>query len=151
MAPENPATYTLDDDGRLLIPKRALPAWLDGPTQDGELFCVPIRWRRPTPLLAGRELQAWCLWSEKAGGKWVIDPREVRDRATKDPVSFALQVVIYPARYDSKGRLSCAGIFNAMGKHTSTREFWVAAEADTVSIWTDAAFQWSYANLGIEP
>src|SRR5260370_4375603 len=141
MSPLNPGRYKLDEDDRLQIPKASLPPWLESPSSEEELFCVPIRWRRTASLLPRHELHAWCLWGAKAGGKWNISPEDIIKRADKDPVQFALRSLMYPARYNSKGRLSCAEIFNLMTERTGIREFWVAPEADTVSIWPDAAFQ----------
>lgn len=149
MAPENPARYTLDEDDRLQIPRKALPSWLQQPTEDGELFCVPIQWRRKASLPSGHELEAWCIWGEKATGTWLIDPRVILEVQNKNAVNFALSTLMYPAKYNSKGRLSCAGVFNEMAERSSSKQLWIAPEADSISIWTDAAFQWSFSRLGL--
>jgi hypothetical protein len=149
MPPVNPGIYKLDKDSRLQLPKDALPSWLQESSREEGLFCVPLRWRRPAALLPYRELEAWCLWGETTTGRWLVDPREVMEHADRDPISFALQTLMYPATYGSKGRLSCPSIFDMMIKKSEKHEFWVAAELDSISIWTDAAFQYSYSNLGI--
>jgi len=148
MSPENPARYRLDDDDRLLIPRGVLPTWVQAADADVALFCVPVNWYRPVELNPGHELEAWCLWSPQASGDWIIAPSKVLQNAEHDSTYFALRTLMYAAKYTSKGRMSCAGLFNAMVRSSGgDKGFWVAPELNTVSFWTNASFQWSYGRL----
>lgn len=150
MPPVNPAVYAIDEDGRVLTPKAMLPRWLTQPTEDGEIYFVPIGWKRRVTLTPGHESEAWYLWgpgSQDVG--WVINPSEV---IVNDPdqgaTDFHLRSLIYPARYDSKSRLCCASLLNAIAE-IAGRKVWIAPELVSVSIWTNFAFQTWYGRLGL--
>lgn len=149
VAPINPSRYKLDDEDRLLLPRAALPGWFQDAISNIELFCVPINWRRLAQLPPGRELEAWCVWAESAPDDWTINPATVLRKAGDSAELFAMQSLIFPAKYDSKGRLSCAGVMSHLAEKAGGRRLWVAPEAGSISIWTDAAFQFSYGRLSL--
>jgi hypothetical protein len=117
--------------------------------EDLDTFLVPIGWRRVAPLPAGHEREAWCVWGAGAGGHWVIDPGWLTSLEAPTAVQFALRTLMYPAKYDSRGRLSCAGVLSDLAERSGSRQLWVAPEANSISIWTDVAFQYSYSKLGL--
>lgn len=149
MSPLNPSRYKLDDEDRLLLPRSSLPDWFQSAGPDINLSCVPINWRRAAQLPPGRELEAWCVWADAASDDWTINPGAVLRRTGESAESAAIRSLIFPARYDSKGRLSCAGVLGYLAEKNGGRRLWVAPEVDSVSIWTDAAFQFSYSRLGL--
>jgi hypothetical protein len=150
MAPENPAMYSIDEDGRISVPKGMLPSWLTQPTEGGEIYFVPIAWKRRVTLTTGHELEAWYLWgSGRQDAGWVINPSEIAGSDSDQGKSnFHLRSLIYPARYDSKSRLCCVSLLNAIAGIAS-RSVWIAPEPGGVSIWTNFAFQTWYGRLGL--
>ena len=150
MSPANPAIYVIDEDGRIQIPKGMLPSWLTQPTEEGEIYFLPIGWKRRVMLTTGHELEAWYLWgSRRQDAGWVINPSEIIiGKADQRTANFHLQSLIYPARYDSKNRLSCANLLNAIAE-IGGGNVWIAPEPESVSIWTNFAFQSWYGRLGL--
>jgi hypothetical protein len=145
--PQNPTKYKLEERDRLQLPASALPSVLNASAGEVELFCVPVGWRRYAPMPPGREREGWCIWSHGLPGDWLVDPGWLLGLDSPTAVEFALRTQIYSAKYDAKGRLSCAGVLGDLAERSGSRFLWVVPEADSVSIWTDAAFQYSYTKL----
>ncbi len=145
MSPQNPAIYQIDNNGRLLLNRQLFANWLYEPTDEVQLFCVPIIWKYPEALPIGHELEGWMIWEPKASqGEWIIDPQEVLgEEANK----FRLRSLMYRAKLDTKNRLSCAGLFNALFTMTGAKWLWVAPEPESISIWSNLAFQYTYGRL----
>jgi hypothetical protein len=148
MPPQNPAVYRPDKNGRLVLNRQIFANWLYEPTDEVELFCVPIVWKYPGTLPIGHELEGWIVWEPKAAeGEWVIDPQEVLGGAAGGNRNFHLQSLMYPARLDAKNRLGCAGLFNALFVVAGAEWLWVAPEKESISVWTNLAYQQTYARL----
>jgi hypothetical protein len=151
MSPENPGIYTIDEvDGRIRIPKGSLPKSLSHTTRDGELFLVPIGWKRRVTLSEGHELEAWYLWDSRIQeGEWRIDPRNMlNNNVDENDSDLHFRSLMYPAKFDSNSRLACVNLFSAVAE-IAGRKVWVAPESNSISIWTNFAFQFWYGRLGL--
>lgn len=149
MRPTNPIAYTVAD-GRITVGKELLPSWFGRQGKEPTLFCVPLSWSRRLTLPSGHELGAWYLWNaSEAGGDWAVDPQRVLTGAFESDVTHYLQSLIYEASLvatERKHRLNCAGLFDALITR-GDRFVWVAPEPNSISIWTDFAFQSWYGHL----
>jgi hypothetical protein len=153
MVPENPGIYTIDEvDGRIRIPKGSLPKSLSKATRDGELFLVPIGWKRPVTLSEGHQLEAWYLWDARIQeGEWRIDPKSLVNSSAgveEEESDYYSRSLIYPAKFDSRSRLACVNLFSALAD-IAGRKVWVAPEPNSISVWTNFAFQTWYGRLGL--
>src|SRR3984957_11128077 len=145
MSPENPGTFTIDFDGRLKVSKPFVPMWLQHQAEPPS-FCVPLGWKRETNIPTGHALEAWIVWNVAISSvSWIINPERVMAGIdSDDPRENALRSLMFHIRFDSKDRLCCPGLFSSLAKLTG-RVIWVAQEQETFSIWSDFAFQSSYA------
>ncbi len=135
------------DSGRIQLSRSLIPDWLSAANEARDVYCVPLARRTPLGLPMGRELEAWYLWSAASKGvDWLIDPVGVL-AGTEQP-NFPLRSLMYPARLDGKSRLCCPDLFNAISA-MSERTLWIAPDPQSVTIWTNFAFQAWYGRLGL--
>ena len=148
MLPTN-AKFKSASDGRITLDKDRLPSWM----QPGKpFFLVPLIWKRALSLPAGHELEAWYAWRGPAHSEdWITTPVDISSGSAAS-IDFYLSQLIYEAKIDvdtRSSRLSCPGLLKALG-FRSDSYVWLATEPDSVSIWTDFAFQTWFGGLGSE-
>jgi hypothetical protein len=138
VSPENPAAGAIDSEGRIRVGRARVPPWILG---DSPSYLVPLLWRRELDIPQGHELEAWTVWNEAiSDSSWVVSPRKLLVTDSNDPGDYQLRSLIFEVRYDTKERLCCAGLFASLAK-VAGRVVWVAPEKDSVSIWSNFAFQ----------
>jgi hypothetical protein len=136
--PENPTIHTIDVDGRIKIARGSIPQWMIGETV---CYCVPLYWRRAVDLPVGHELEAWLVWNAALESEdWLIKPKNLLLSVSADPGEQTLRSLMFEVRCDSRDRLSCAGLFSSIAK-IAGRYVWIAPGEDTISIWSNFAFQ----------
>jgi hypothetical protein len=143
--PVHPRIGTIDDvEKRLSIPSEFVKPWFKETAATDAVYCVPLLWRRPLPIAAGHELEAWYLWSRADSTRnWATDPLAVLESNGDVGNEFYLKGLMYPAILASsnrKCRLSCADLFDNLIKRAGSK-FWLVQERNSVSILTDHAYQ----------
>lgn len=144
MSPGSPAVFSIDVDGRLKIPRALVPKWLRG--EKPIAYLVPLRWKRDTQIPQGHELEAWIAWNPAIDvSGWRVSPESLLSADISDSREQSLRSIMYEARVDDKDRLCCAGLLASLAKIAGPL-VWVAPECDSLSIWTNFAFQASHGS-----
>jgi hypothetical protein len=149
MPPLIPELVTIDSDGRIQASR--VPDWIRK-ADETTTFCVPLKWKRAVALPLGHELEAWTVWNatEVPSSIWRVDPAEVQSAKEEDGFKFEQKLLMYPARYDSKGRLCCSGLFSDLAK-LAGRTVWLVPEKTSIAIWTNFAFNSTYGVSSVAP
>ena len=152
MLPTN-AVVKSGKDGRLILPAENLPAWLE--PAGTALFLVPLSWKRDINLPSHHSLEAWYAWSglnSSEDDTWRINPFPVYQSEIPQGNDFYLRQLIYDAKIDvdtRSHRLSSPRLLRDLNRR-SDFGLWILAEPNSISIWTDFAFQTSMSYLGSE-
>lgn len=139
MPPQNPGVYKVASDGRLTIARGFVPSWLK--SDDSQSYCVPLHWKREISIPQGHDLEAWVVWNPAIqSSDWITDPKILLPGVQDDPQNYSRRSLMFQVRFDDKDRLCCAGLFSNLS-NIAGRIVWVAQENDSLSIWTNFAFQ----------
>lgn len=129
-----------------------VPAWAKG-AHVSNLKMIPLAWRRPISLPDHGRLEAWYLWNPGMPmSEWVLNPQQVISGSDLDEDDCArLKILIFEAAILTPTRshtLSCASLFTSLALK-SNGCLWIVPDVDeSVSVWTDAAFQLHHGKLG---
>lgn len=130
------------------MPKEKLPAWMQ---PESQFFLVPLQWRRDLGLPPAHGLEAWIAWSGDAPkDAWDVDPSGIYKSEATSGEEFFLRQLIFAASIDvdtRSNRLSCAKLLKPLSQKSNS-QLWLASEPDSISIWTDVAFQTWFGRLG---
>jgi hypothetical protein len=144
MRANNPIQGTTGS-GRPTVPKGLLRPFKFDESNSVKGKCLPLTWKRETYLPPERSLEAWYFLPEGSGDtEWRTDPREIMANEESYPqlAPFIFNASIEPDA--GKHRLACAGLITDLGKR-SGKLVWIMPEPQSISIWSDAAFQiWHY-------
>src|SRR5262249_18371628 len=117
--------------------------WLRG---ESTSYLVPLSWQREVSIPEGHELEAWIAWNTALETSlWLVHPDSLLSADLSDPREYSLRSLMFEARVDTKDRLCCAGLLTSLAK-IAGRLVWVAPESDSISIWSNFAFQASHGS-----
>ena len=139
------------DNSRVILPNEHVSHW-DKSSEPADLRMIPLVWRRPLALPARSQLDAWYLWRKGSNvTDWELDPEDVIAGKIPDlETQFRLRFLVYEAKIDTKTkahRLRCARLFTSLALK-SDGSLWVVPEPDeSISVWTDGAFQLYHGRL----
>jgi hypothetical protein len=142
------------ESSRIRISIELVPAWAKGEgTKSLSLRMVPLIWKRSLLLPTTSALDAWYLWSpDNDVGNWTLNPKHVLDRVQfSDADQKRLGCNIWEASIVMQNRahcLSCARLFTSLALKSAAGCLWIAQEeSESLSVWTDPAYQLHFGKM----